>query len=50
MAGGCGAEPRASQYGGATPGGVGTVRTDDNKGGLQNYEEKSGRGQWLSSS
>ena len=27
MAGGCGAEPRASQYGGATPGGVGTVRT-----------------------
>ena len=27
MAGGCGAEPRASQYGGAAPGGVGTVRT-----------------------
>lgn len=27
MAGGCGAEPRASQYGGATPGDVGTVRT-----------------------
>lgn len=27
MAGGCGAEPRTSQYGGAAPGGVGTVRT-----------------------
>ena len=30
MVGGCGAEPRASQYGGAAPGGVGTVRTEQN--------------------
>ena len=32
MAGGCGAEPRASQYGGAVPGGVGTVRSAHGSG------------------